>query len=113
MVLVSTTSLRTTARTSQIYCKTGLLVFTSISVGRSGQAASFLAATSAIISSPLRFLTTSFSGLAAVGCGMYCFSRFVTDIGVRRDVTKVPVESLVARSGIDESDAATEADKKE
>ncbi|GFY87789.1 NC domain-containing protein-like protein [Actinidia rufa] len=96
-----------------IYCKTGLLVFTSISVGRSGQAASFLAATSAIISSPLRFLTTSFSGLAAVGCGMYCFSRFVTDIGVRRDVTKVPVESLVARSSIDESDAATEVDKKE
>ncbi|MFS7955224.1 putative LRAT domain-containing protein [Helianthus anomalus] len=78
-----------------IYCKTGLLVFTTISVGRSGQAASFLAATSAIFSSPLRYLTTSFSGLAVVGCGIYCVSRFVADIGIRRDVNKISVEKLV------------------
>ncbi|EOY03074.1 NC domain-containing protein-related [Theobroma cacao] len=78
-----------------IYCKTGLLVTTRISVGRSGQATSFLAAASAIVSSPLRYLTTSFSGLAVVGFGMYCFSRLVSDIGVRRDVEKVPVERLV------------------
>ncbi|KAE8668409.1 glutamate receptor 2.7-like [Hibiscus syriacus] len=81
-----------------IYCKTGLLVITRISVGRSGQATSFLAAASAIVSSPLRYLTTSFTGLAAVGYGMYCFSRLVSDIGVRRDVEKVPVESLVSAS---------------
>ncbi|CAO2838336.1 unnamed protein product [Amaranthus hypochondriacus] len=80
-----------------IYCKTGLLVVTDISVGRSGQATSFVAAVSAVVSSPLRFLTTSFSGLAAVGCGMYCVSRYVSDIGVRRDVMKVPVERLVSR----------------
>uniref|UniRef100_A0A803Q2D2 LRAT domain-containing protein n=1 Tax=Cannabis sativa TaxID=3483 RepID=A0A803Q2D2_CANSA len=85
-----------------IYCKTGLLVFTRISVGKSGQATSFLAATSVIVSSPLRFLTTSFPGLAAVGCGMYCASRVLSDIGMRRDVTKVSVETLVAR------DASTE-----
>ncbi|KAF8405625.1 hypothetical protein HHK36_010532 [Tetracentron sinense] len=90
-----------------IYCKTSLLVITSISVGRSGQAASFLAAASAIISSPLRFLTTSFTGLTAVGCGMYCVSRFVSDIGIRRDVAKVYVERLVSRSGIDVPEAAT------
>ncbi|XP_052195587.1 protein LEAD-SENSITIVE 1 [Diospyros lotus] len=94
-----------------IYCKTGLLVVTNISVGRSGQAASFLAATSAIVSSPLRFLTTSFSGLAAVGCGLYCVSRFVSDIGVRRDVRKVPVEALVTPSGLTESEASTETAK--
>ncbi|KAK3026128.1 hypothetical protein RJ639_042571 [Escallonia herrerae] len=88
-----------------IYCKTGLLVFTSVSVGRSGQATSFLAAASAIVSSPLRFLTTSFSGLTAVGCGIYCVSRFISDIGVRRDVIKIAVERLVARSGLDESEA--------
>ncbi|MBA0625186.1 hypothetical protein Godav_010416 [Gossypium davidsonii] len=81
-----------------IYCKTGLLVITRISVGRSGQATSFLAAASAIVSSPLRYLTTSFSGLAAVGYGMYCFSRLVSDIGVRRDVEKVAVEMLVSAS---------------
>lgn len=81
-----------------IYCKTGFLIFTNISVGRSGQAASFLAATSAVVSSPLRFLTTSFGGLAFVGCGMYCVSRLASDIGVRRDVTKIPVERLVRTS---------------
>ncbi|XWS30605.1 hypothetical protein CRYUN_Cryun23aG0000400 [Craigia yunnanensis] len=81
-----------------IYCKTGLLVITRISVGRSGQATSFLAAASAIVSSPLRYLTTSFTGLAAVGYGMYCFSRLISDIGVRRDVEKVPVERLVSAS---------------
>jgi len=93
-----------------IYCKTGLLVFTNISVGRSGQAASLLAATSAILSSPLRFLTTSFSGLAAVGYGMYCVSRLVSDMGVRRDVKKVPVESLVScsASSVQEPEAVTE-----
>ncbi|KAG9131056.1 hypothetical protein Leryth_006779 [Lithospermum erythrorhizon] len=81
-----------------IYCKTGLLVFTSVSVGRSGQVASYLAAASVVVSSPLRFLTTSFSGLSIVGCGMYCASRFVSDIGIRRDVTKIAVESLIARA---------------
>ncbi|KAL9240736.1 hypothetical protein vseg_014921 [Gypsophila vaccaria] len=78
-----------------IYCKTGLLVVTDLSVGRSGQMTSIVAAISAVVSSPLRFLTTSFSGLAAVGCGMYCVSRLVSDIGVRRDVMKIPVERLV------------------
>lgn len=98
-----------------IYCKTGLLVFTSISVGRSGQAASYLAAATAVLSSPLRFLTTSFSGLAAVGYGMYCVSRLVSDIGVRRDVKKVAVEILVARPGssLDEPEAATKTAKEE
>lgn len=89
-----------------IYCKTGLLVVTSISVGRSGQAASLLAAATAVVSSPLRFLTTSFVGLTAVASGMYCISRLVSDIGVRRDVAKVPVERLVAHSGMNDLDTA-------
>ncbi|CAN6706281.1 unnamed protein product [Malus baccata var. baccata] len=90
-----------------IYCKTGLLVFTSISVGRSGQAASFVAAATAVVSSPLRFMTTSFTGLGAVGCGMYCVSRLVSDIGIRRDVRKVSVERLITPCALDESVAAT------
>uniref|UniRef100_A0A6N2M1B2 LRAT domain-containing protein n=1 Tax=Salix viminalis TaxID=40686 RepID=A0A6N2M1B2_SALVM len=91
-----------------IYCKTGLLINTNLSVGRSGQAASFLAAGAATLSSPLRFLT-SFSGLTVVGYGMYgvipvvgfgmyCVSRLVSDIGVRPDVSKIPVEQLAAHS---------------
>ncbi|XP_015698974.2 protein LEAD-SENSITIVE 1-like isoform X2 [Oryza brachyantha] len=78
-----------------IYCKTGLLVETSFSVGRSGQLASLTAAFSAVASSPLRFLTTSAGGLAIVTSGMYCVGRYVSDIGVRRDVIKIPVERLV------------------
>lgn len=85
-----------------IYCKTGLLIFTTVSVGRSGQATSFIAAASAIVSSPLRFMTTGFAGLTAMGCGIYCISRLVSDIGVRRDVMKIPVERLVSQSGLDE-----------
>lgn len=96
-----------------IYCKTGLLVLTRISVGRSGQATSFLAAASAIISSPLRFLTTSITGLSAVTAGMYCVSRFVSDIGIRRDVVKIPVESLVTELGCNESEAGREPPKDE
>ncbi|KAI3462265.1 hypothetical protein Pfo_018928 [Paulownia fortunei] len=96
-----------------IYCKTGSLIFTIISVGRSGQAASFLAAANAFLSSPLHFMTTGFAGLTAVGCGIYCISRIVSDIGVRQDVMKIPVERLVARSGFDEPEAAKQTPKEE
>ncbi|KAI9073138.1 hypothetical protein K1719_044915 [Acacia pycnantha] len=90
-----------------IYCKTGLLVIPNISVGRSGQAASYVAAfkaaaESAVVSLPLCFLATGFSGLALVGCGKYCISRLVSDIGVRCDVAKVPVERLKNPSALDE-----------
>ena len=81
-----------------IYCKTGLLVETAFSVGRSGQLASLTAAFSAVASSPLRFLTTSAGGLALVTTGMYCVGRYVSDIGVRRDVVKIPVQTLVVQA---------------
>ncbi|RZB81090.1 hypothetical protein D0Y65_030719 [Glycine soja] len=77
-----------------IYCKTSLLLVTNICVGQSGLAASCLAAASAVVSLPLRFMTASFGGFALVGCGMYCVSRYVSDIGVRSDVAKVPVEKI-------------------
>ncbi|WOK95203.1 hypothetical protein Cni_G03910 [Canna indica] len=86
-----------------IYCKTGLLVETTFSVGRSGQISSLSAALTAIASSPLQFLTTSASGLMVVATGMYCVGRFVSDIGIRRDVNKIPVETLVAQMCMGES----------
>ncbi|KAL5574082.1 hypothetical protein UlMin_023679 [Ulmus minor] len=107
-----------------IYCKTGLIAHT-ISVGRSGQVASFSAATKAIFSSPRRFLTTSFSGLTAAGCGMtrfsgltavgcmYCLGRLLSDMAMRPDVTKVPVERLVACSGIEHEVGPSKTDKKD
>ena len=96
-----------------IYCKTGLLVSTSISVGRSGQLASYISAASTVVSTPLRFLTTSFSGLALVSFGMYCVGRLMSDIGVRRDVLKVPVERLIATPGLDISERTTQMAKED
>ncbi|XP_060672372.1 protein LEAD-SENSITIVE 1-like isoform X1 [Ziziphus jujuba] len=76
-----------------IYCKTGLLVDDNNcvrrSIGRSGQAASLLAAIVVTISSLLRFSTASPTWLAAVGYGMYCIFRLASDIRVRRNVCKV------------------------
>lgn len=80
-----------------VYCKTGLLVTTVLSVGRSGQAASLFAAVSTVVSSPLRHLIAGYTGLTVFGYGWYCVNRYASDIGVRRDVARVPVESLVHR----------------
>jgi hypothetical protein len=83
-----------------IYCKTGLLVVERNMIGRSGQAASVIGAPfAAVVSSPLRFLMTSPWGFAAVTAGVYCFSRYATDIGVRQDVAKVAVEDLAVNMG--------------
>ena len=89
-----------------MYCKTGLVVSTISSVGGSGQAESFVSAANvtAVVSSRLLYLSTGFGGLVTaipVGIGTYCVNRLVSDLGVRRDVTKVPVEKL-GRTGSDE-----------
>ncbi|KAL5570880.1 hypothetical protein UlMin_020477, partial [Ulmus minor] len=93
-----------------IYCKTELRVQTS--AGRSGQAASFMAATSTIDSLSLQFSKlfrsgtrdTSIRGLGTLGCKMlytYSSNRLASDIGVRRDVARVPVEKLIVRTRIE------------
>ncbi|RAL48045.1 hypothetical protein DM860_017836 [Cuscuta australis] len=82
-----------------LYCKTGLLSLDKMGVGRSGQASSAIGAPlAALVSSPLRLLMPAAGpvGLAAVTAGMYCMSRYATDIGVRTDVVKVAVEDLPA-----------------
>ncbi|XP_039160477.1 uncharacterized protein LOC104452422, partial [Eucalyptus grandis] len=94
-----------------IYCKTGLLVVTASSGGRSGQAAAFQAASTAVGSSPLRYLTTRVTGLAVGGLvsyGRYCISRLVSDIGFHHDVVKVPVERLVDQSHLCDPQAAVD-----
>lgn len=78
-----------------MYCKTGLLTLDRLGVGRSGQASSVIGAPlAALISSPLKLLIPSPVGVATVTAGMYCMSRYATDIGVRTDVIKVAVEDL-------------------
>lgn len=44
---------------------------------------------------------------------MYCISRLVSDIGIRRDVAKVPVERLVAVLAFDESTIVADVAEKD
>ncbi|XP_060218369.1 protein LEAD-SENSITIVE 1 [Lycium barbarum] len=83
-----------------LYCKTGLLTLDRLGVGRSGQASSVVGAPlAALLSSPLKLLIPSPVGVATVTAGMYCMSRYATDIGVRGDVIKVAVEDLAVNLG--------------
>lgn len=83
-----------------LYCKTGLLTIDRLGVGRSGQASSVIGAPlAALLSSPLKLLMPSPVGVATVTAGMYCMSRYATDIGVRTDVIKVAVEDLSVNLG--------------
>lgn len=83
-----------------LYCKTGLLTVDRLGVGRSGQASSIIGAPlAALLSSPLKLLMPSPVGVATMTAGMYCVSRYATDIGVRTDVVKVSVEDLAVNLG--------------
>jgi len=81
-----------------IYCKTGLLVLDQSSLGQSGQAVSIIGGPlAAVLSTPLRLVTTNVYGMAATAVVVYCASRYAADIGMRKDVVKVPVEDLTRR----------------
>ncbi|CAL9047582.1 protein LEAD-SENSITIVE 1 [Musa acuminata AAA Group] len=80
-----------------MYCKTGLLVDASSGgTTRSGQISSLAAAMTLVASSPLGFLATGGGGLVVAGA-MYSISRYLSDISIRWDVIKIPVETLVAQ----------------
>ncbi|KAL6005647.1 hypothetical protein ACLOJK_006217 [Asimina triloba] len=80
-----------------LYCKTGLLVCENVNMGRSGQASSVLGAqVAALMASPLKIFMAGPVGVATVSAGMYCVSRYATDIGVRKDVIKVEVGDIAA-----------------
>ncbi|CAI0391075.1 unnamed protein product, partial [Linum tenue] len=81
-----------------IYCKTGLLVINQTTMGQSGQAVSIIGGPlAAVLSTPLRLVTTNVYGMAATAVGVYCVSRYAADIGRRTDVVKVDVEDLTRR----------------
>ncbi|GFQ06911.1 zinc finger CCCH domain-containing protein 30 [Phtheirospermum japonicum] len=83
-----------------LYCKTGLLTVDRLGVGRSGQASSVIGAPlAALLSSLLKLLMPSPVGAATVTAGLYCASRYATDIGVRTDVVKVAVKDLAPNLG--------------
>ncbi|PKA66804.1 hypothetical protein AXF42_Ash003460 [Apostasia shenzhenica] len=80
-----------------IYCKTGLLVAEQGVVGQSGQAISIIGGPiAAVLSTPFRLITTNVYGMAVTAVGVYCASRYIADIGNRRDIVRVEVEDLTA-----------------
>ncbi|XP_009618796.1 protein LEAD-SENSITIVE 1 isoform X2 [Nicotiana tomentosiformis] len=81
-----------------IYCKTGLLVVDQSTMGQSGQAVSIIGGPlAAVMSTPLRLVTTNVYGMVATAVGVYCASRYAADIGMRTDVMKVSAEDLTTR----------------
>ncbi|KAH7430457.1 hypothetical protein KP509_09G100200 [Ceratopteris richardii] len=66
-----------------IYCKIGLLL-----TSRTGQVSSNF------LTIPLSVSSLYLSGLPTA-VGIYCVSRYLKDLGIRKDVIKVPVEDLV------------------
>jgi hypothetical protein len=84
-----------------IYCKTGLLVVDEGTIGQSGQAISIIGGPiAAVLSTPLRLVTTNVYGMAATAVSVYCASRYAADIGMRRDTVKIQVEDLTRRLAV-------------
>lgn len=86
-----------------IYCKTGLLVLDQGAIGQGGQAVSIVGGPlAAVLSAPLRLLTTNIYGMAASAVVVYCASRYAADIGsgMRGDVVKISAEDLTSRLSI-------------
>ncbi|WZZ89618.1 LOW QUALITY PROTEIN: hypothetical protein YC2023_118197 [Brassica napus] len=73
-----------------------------LGVGRTaGQAASLavcpasvVSAAASAISTTLGFVTTGFSAMVVAGYSKYCIGRVAYDVGVRKDIRKVPVDEL-------------------
>ncbi|XP_074565319.1 protein LEAD-SENSITIVE 1-like [Curcuma longa] len=87
-----------------LYCKTGLLSLEELGIGRSGQASSlFGVPLSALLSMPFKLLAAGPVGMATVTAGMYCANRYITDIGVRKDVVKVSMEDLASNISVQHS----------
>ncbi|KAH7430455.1 hypothetical protein KP509_09G100000 [Ceratopteris richardii] len=75
-----------------IYCKTGLLLTSQSMGGRSGQIVT------SFLTIPLSFSSLYLSDLPTA-VGIYFVSRYLKDLGIRKDVVKVPVEDLAINLG--------------
>ena len=81
-----------------MFCKTGLSV-EKRGLGRSGKALSIIGVpVAAILSYPFGLLFGG-PGVATMMAGLYCLNIYATDIGIRTDVVKAPVEHLEVNLG--------------
>ncbi|ESQ41624.1 hypothetical protein EUTSA_v10014271mg [Eutrema salsugineum] len=103
LLVLSITKLGSSSQANSVCAAGGVVSLTLkvLGVGRSGQAAlmaspaSVASAASNVLSSTLGYAVTGFGAMALAGYGNYCIGRLVYDVGVRKDVRKVPVEELV------------------
>ncbi|MED6208127.1 hypothetical protein PIB30_042305 [Stylosanthes scabra] len=105
-----------------IYCKTGLVAVTCKTIGQSGQIISYIAVPVAaifrtpslvfaanacgiaaalgmgVVTTALYAMAATATGFGAIGfIGAYCMKRYISDIGIRRDVEKVEVDELTRK----------------
>ncbi|OIT39131.1 PREDICTED: uncharacterized protein LOC109238505 [Nicotiana attenuata] len=76
-----------------IYCKTGYVILGK-AVGRSGQVGGVVASVAAL--SCVCAYSVMSPSLAPIGLGTYCISRYLADIGVRKDAVKIAVQKIVS-----------------
>ncbi|CAH8362190.1 unnamed protein product [Eruca vesicaria subsp. sativa] len=104
LLVFSVTKSGSSSQVNSVCAAGGLasLTLRFLGVGRGGGQAASLAASPAsmvsaatsAISTTLGFVTTGFAAMAVTGYSNYCIGRVVYDVGVRKDVRKVPVEEL-------------------
>ncbi|XP_075085904.1 protein LEAD-SENSITIVE 1-like [Nicotiana tabacum] len=76
-----------------IYCKTGYVILGK-PVGCSGQVGGVVASVAAL--SCVCAYSFMCPSLAPIGLGTYCISRYLSDIGVRKEAEKIAVEKIVS-----------------
>uniref|UniRef100_A0A1J3H3Y7 LRAT domain-containing protein n=1 Tax=Noccaea caerulescens TaxID=107243 RepID=A0A1J3H3Y7_NOCCA len=105
LLVLSITKLGSSGQVNSICAAGGVVSLTLkvLGVGKTGGQAASMAASQAsmvsaasnVLSSTIGYVATGVGALALTGYGNYCIGRLVYDVGVRKDVRKVPVEELV------------------
>ncbi|CAN8256104.1 unnamed protein product [Cochlearia groenlandica] len=106
LAVLSITKLGSSSQANSVCAMGGLasLAFKVLGVGKSGgqvaglmaSPATMVSAAGNVLTSSLGYVVTGIGGMVVAGYGKYCIGRLVYDVGVRKDVRKVPVEELVA-----------------
>ncbi|CAN6839706.1 unnamed protein product [Brassica oleracea] len=103
LLVLSVTKSGSSSQVNSVCAAGGVVTLTlrALGVGTSGSLATAsspaltVSASTSALSTTLGAVATGVGAVALTGYGNYCISRLAYDIGVRKDVRKVPVEELV------------------
>ncbi|CAN7037854.1 unnamed protein product, partial [Brassica rapa subsp. trilocularis] len=104
LLVLSVTKSGSSSQVNSVCAAGGVVTLTlrALGVGTSGSLATAtspaltVSASTSALSTTLGAVATGVGAVALTGYGNYCISRLAYDVGVRKDVRKVPVEELVA-----------------